>query len=460
MRARKTPRFLLVCIGVVASLQLGAACRRTQSAPVVGHARPLETTTTGAIPEDAALLAERQLASTTPRAQAPATLTLASWNLRWLAAADGNGPIPRSAAAYARLAGYATRLDADVIAVQEVESADALARVFDPARYSFYVTQDPSPQRTGFVYDKRLSVHVHPDYTALATGSLRSGADLALLFDGKWVRLLSVHLKSGCFSQPLSDGQPCAKLASQVPQLEAWIDARAAEATPFAVLGDFNRRLFAAADPTKVSPEVKRSRGAASARDGWGHDPVWTALDDATPPEADLFAPTETARAKCWDGQPAHFIDHIVLSRSLSGRVVPQSFVQRRYDAAHQRYRKQLSDHCPIALRLSAIQAPRPDEASGETNPDVARDHAGTTVGAATAADVSLDVASTRAPNTRSIVPLPIKGNHGRKGSRYYHTPACPQYERVKIDTAKGEQLFADEAAARAAGYERSPDCD
>lgn len=337
-------------------------------------------------------------------------LVLATWNMEWLAGDDG-GPAPRSATAFARLGKYAQRLNADVIAVQEVASTAALARVFDPARYAFHVTADASPQRTGFVYDKRLSVHVHPDYAALNTGNLRSGADIGVQWNGKWVRLLSIHLKSGCFAQPLDHDDACIKLSAQVPKLEAWIDARAAEQTPFAVLGDFNRRLFAATD-----------------------DPVWRALDDGQPTESELTAPTEGERSRCWQGRHPQFIDHIVLSRTLNSFLLPGTFAQQVYDGSDARYRKQLSDHCPISVHLGVRPPPLPP---------------------ATTATAATPAASGSVPGT----PKAIKGNRTRKGKLYYHTRDCPQYTRVKVDESKGEQSFADEVSARAAGYQRSPDC-
>lgn len=45
-----------------------------------------------------------------------------------------------------------------------------------------------------------------------------------------------------------------------------------------------------------------------------------------------------------------------------------------------------------------------------------------------------------------------IKGNIGDK--RLYHLPGCPSY-----DATKAEQMFASEADARAAGFERAGNC-
>ncbi|PRX35253.1 Endonuclease YncB, thermonuclease family [Meinhardsimonia xiamenensis] len=48
-----------------------------------------------------------------------------------------------------------------------------------------------------------------------------------------------------------------------------------------------------------------------------------------------------------------------------------------------------------------------------------------------------------------------IKGNVSRAG-RIYHMPGQRDYERVRVDPARGERWFCSEAAARAAGWRRA----
>ena len=60
------------------------------------------------------------------------------------------------------------------------------------------------------------------------------------------------------------------------------------------------------------------------------------------------------------------------------------------------------------------------------------------------------NVAAQKAPNG-----CPIKGNISQNG-RIYHPPWSPWYGRTKINTAKGERWFCDEAEAVKAGW-RAP---
>lgn len=345
------------------------------------------------------------------------SLRIASWNLEWLHRQDGAGPVPRRAEDYARLRSYAERLAADVVAVQEVDGPEALARVFDPGRYDLQLADERGNQRGGFAVRRGLETIRHPDFTGLnTTGGLRSGVDVSVRVNGASLRLLGVHLKSGCFDAPLHGSQSsCRKLRQQVPRLEQWVDARAAAGEPFAVLGDFNRHL----------------------RTG---DAFYTELDDADPPNADLTLVTDGQQSTCWGGEYPNFIDHIVLSRDAAPWLVAGSFAQQPFDTADAPHRRRLSDHCPI----SVVLRPTPT-GSAARSPEA-------------------QPSSAAPPYSRPLAPPPavpglIKGNVGARGRKLYHLPGCPQYEHVRIDERKGERRFGTEAEARAAGWAKAPGC-
>src|SRR5688500_19042066 len=76
-------------------------------------------------------------------------LKLASWNIEHLRDTDLEGPNPRTSADYARLAAYVEKLDADIVALQEVEGAEAAARIFDPDEYSFFFPDQDLTQLSG-----------------------------------------------------------------------------------------------------------------------------------------------------------------------------------------------------------------------------------------------------------------------------------------------------------------------
>ena len=49
------------------------------------------------------------------------------------------------------LGGHASRMNADVIALSEIENESSLAQIFDPKLYRYFVSTRGHSQRTGFV---------------------------------------------------------------------------------------------------------------------------------------------------------------------------------------------------------------------------------------------------------------------------------------------------------------------
>jgi len=301
-----------------------------------------------------------------PTVPSPATLKIATWNLEWLISpvafqklktgcapegtpvrgdvrrlpCDVAGRFERSSRDFAVLARYARLLDADVVALQEVDGPEAARLVFP--EHDFCFTTRRHVQNTGFAIRRGIPFRCGPEVVSLSMGdSLRRGAAITL-FPGERheIQLLSVHLKSGCTAKPLSAAdRACNELARQVPALEEWIDAQARAGRRFVVLGDFNRDLLA-----------EQRRGFPTN----APDSLWARIDDADPPEADLRNAAEgEAFRNCSPGQRYRgYIDNIVLSRGLAARVVPKSFSRVTYTAADSRHAR-LSDHCPAAVRLS-----------------------------------------------------------------------------------------------------------
>jgi len=302
-------------------------------------------------------------------AQAPRqdeVLTLATWNADWLIEPQvfdelarvciGRGGRPRgdqrtipcglvparrwSEADLERLRGFAAAVEADVVALQEVDGPGAAARLFPG--WSFCFTSRPHVQNVGFAVRPGVAHRCNADYRELGLpeNDVRWGADLSLYpGESREIRLLSVHLKSGCNRDPLTaDSDNCRMLQRQVPVLEAWIDARAGEGVPFAVLGDFNRRFDREFAPSRDT------RGQIVA--------MWPEIDDGQPPEADLFNPDdETPTEACRQQDPVRSaIDHILLGASLGARVVPGSYRMWTYPRGDSGAR--WPDHCIRSVRV------------------------------------------------------------------------------------------------------------
>ncbi len=264
---------------------------------------------------------------------AGAGLKVATWNLEWLTTRPKGDPelpdnvVPKAAEDIAALRRYAETLDADVVAFQEVDGPEVAAQVFTPDRYRIVITDDQVTQRVGFAVRRSLQVERNPDLVGLdvyptARHRLRSGADITLVLPGGRLRLLAVHLKTGCHEARLdSPSRNCETLRSQVAPLQGWIAQRREEGVPFVLLGDLNRRMDRRED-------------------------LMTALSSSGP----LLRATEGHGSPCWGG--GSFIDHIIAGGAARGWMQPDSLrvlVYRETDAAA---RERLSDHCPVSVRF------------------------------------------------------------------------------------------------------------
>ncbi len=310
-------------------------------------------------------------------------LILATWNIEHLAARDGAGCRGRDAADYAELRRHATALGADVIALQEVEDRAAVARVFDPGRYDIVVSPRPegnlgtcrrqpgqrlTAQRTAFAIHRTrlaelgLQWRALPPLEDLGVAGRRWGTQILITRadgDGPELRLVSLHLKSGCGWGRL-DGtkvrrQQCLLLRRQRGILEAWIDAQAEADRPFILLGDFNRQL------------------------DQPHDDFWRAIDDGqvcawrpdpklgrrcrpgserADPDADLaLANAGVPYPYPYNPRYPYAIDHLVFGGASTDWIRRGSYRVYAYDGAE----PPPSDHYPIrmAIRIPTVANPR-----------------------------------------------------------------------------------------------------
>ena len=270
-----------------------------------------------------------------PPFAASAELKLTTWNLEWLTlrtAGDRALPQdvrPKAADDWAVLRRYAEELAADVVALQEVDGPEAAATVFPPARYALHFTRDRVVQRVGFAVRQGLSFTANPDLVALnvtpdAPRPLRAGADITLEQPGGRLRLLSVHLKTGCREDKLdrSPRPQCDQLRQQLIALQGWIAQRRDEGIPFVLMGDFNRWM--------------------DARDGF-----YAALQSTGP----LARATEGRSSPCWGG--GGFVDHIIAGGAARAWMQPDSLRVTVYRETGTAAKARLSDHCPVSARFT-----------------------------------------------------------------------------------------------------------
>ena len=188
-------------------------------------------------------------------------LRVVSWNIEHLGEA-GEGCVPRTEAELLAIADYVRSLDADVISFQEVASEAAAQAVFPASEWRLFVSgrvydapqphcrQDPSRRmghmRTGFAVKRGITAELQPELSSLGDTAFRAndephGVDIKVTVGGETVRMLSVHLTSGCASDEERTKPACAALFSQAPALRSWTEARSEKGEAWLLAGDFNR---------------------------------------------------------------------------------------------------------------------------------------------------------------------------------------------------------------------------
>jgi hypothetical protein len=323
-------------------------------------------------------------------------IKLMSWNIRELATANKiYDRYLRSEDEFNELRAYRRCHDGDVYGLQEIGSLQALGRIFPPTEYILCITGQgvaderglspdyPRDRLTGItpecVTDAATPVSTLPtertnpgrQYVALAVKrsadiaisdvkdivdlgpkdptnghQTRWALDVTLSKGGSAIRLLVVHMKSGCTEGPIqepSSNPNCHALSRQLPHLKNWIWNAHRRNTPVIVLGDFNRRL------DRESAEVTPTD-------------LWDIISGASTPtntdDSRLIYIPANKEFKCWPTQPAaerFSMDFFVLNEKAKAIADTASYWKWRYgkDIEEQTPESRWpSDHCPIQLNV------------------------------------------------------------------------------------------------------------
>lgn len=265
-------------------------------------------------------------------------INIASWNMNWLTM-DANEFNQRRDVDIRTLRGYAANVNADVIALQEVESPAAAFRVFGPSYTYFFAGEPGNPRRAAILVRESSTLRVEDSnryFPLNTTGNITDGVDITLSNGDAKLRLLNVDLYEGCPNENLEvdETMACVNLSDQVNALANYVGDRSQERIPFMLLGDFGRYL---------SRETQRSIPAD----------MINQLNDRVPPHRGQLQLVNTGTPECWSGRQEDFVDYLIADTRATAMLVPNTFYEIAYSERNfDRNHINLSEHCPIGARF------------------------------------------------------------------------------------------------------------
>ena len=271
---------------------------------------------------------------------------VASWNIEHLAEYNEAGCAPRSALDYEQLRDFSELLNADIIALQEVENTAAVERIFPKSEWNIVLSdrpnsttyrcrgndQESTQQRVAVVLRKGIKYQINKSFRELGLEmeGLRYGVVVEVFGDHDTINLMAVHLKSGCFVDDYSTSKlrACEVLGTQIKTLDDWIENSIKGNKKFIVLGDFNSRLIRE-NSMFWNKLVEMNNRPIGIKNGMQN------LTGCHPRYPDL-------------------IDHIILGPQTSKLQVQNSQMVHFYSSTDEQMAEDdmLSDHCPISLML------------------------------------------------------------------------------------------------------------
>jgi endonuclease/exonuclease/phosphatase family metal-dependent hydrolase len=283
------------------------------------------------------------------------SMTVATWNINNLHEDAGSAIRPgapiRQVEDYTILNLYRKKIDADIIALQEMGSPQAAERIFPPDQYTvLFSSRYNNPVGKGrtegdiftaLAIRKPIRILKREEIIGLQHVITRNGKKtwtrrgVAALIDsyGKRFWILAVHLKSFCHGRNLEKPTSidCRVLSEQRVALEQWTDRKFNEGLPFMILGDFNR-IF----------DLHGQK-----------DHLWGYIDDQEPEGLNLWRLPYKVVTQCPGHEGRYPIDFLVFDDRAWQYVQEESFREILYTPDHAALGNRLSDHCPISVTLS-----------------------------------------------------------------------------------------------------------
>jgi len=256
-------------------------------------------------------------------------ITVGTFNIEWLG--DGiDDQKPRNKQEYAELARVIKELNADVLALQEIENQDAIKLVLNNMpQYNAIILSTNGKQNVGFLYKKDIKIINTLEYKPLQVipNKTRSGFVVTAKKGNFDFKMMIVHLKStSSFDNTNQLRQKSFQIRNvQVGILNNWADSclKYTDERDLVILGDFNDHIY------KPNSQIIK----------FGENKKLVCLTK------DL----KSCLRSDW-----YTIDNIFVSKSVEKRVLTNSVAMENFKAyVEDKYKNSISDHCPVIIKLN-----------------------------------------------------------------------------------------------------------
>ena len=253
-------------------------------------------------------------------------ITVGTFNIAWLG--DGiDDKTPRTGTDIENISQVISTLDADILALQEIENANAIAAIVDTNKYTIITASYPKEQKTALVINKSIEIVNTYQLDAISLGNqdLRPGIVAYCRYNGFDFFVGSFHFKSTSryddtpYKKSRSFDMRQEQSAILLKEIKKLIDIQ--NDKDIILLGDFND-----------NPSKKNSNITALENDEYHF----------------LTSEMMSCKYSIWKS-----IDHIIVSQSMKSRAKNSTLTMIDINAMFpDEEAKKVSDHCPVIIKF------------------------------------------------------------------------------------------------------------
>lgn len=254
-------------------------------------------------------------------------ITIGTFNIAWLG--DGiDDKAPRTPEDIKNISQVIVTLDADILALQEIENTKAIESIVDTAKYNIITSTYPKEQKTALIINKKIEIVNTYQLDAISLGNedLRPGLVAYCKYNGFDFFVGSFHFKSTSryddtpYKKSRSFDIRQEQSAILIEEIKKLVSIK--KDKDVILLGDFND------NPSKKNSNI-------------------TALDND---EFDfLTSNMMSCKYSIWKS-----IDHIIVSQSMKSRAKNSTLTMIDINTMFpEEEAKKVSDHCPVIIKMS-----------------------------------------------------------------------------------------------------------